>query len=98
MDANDATRTPDIGDHYQSTTDTYHAGVYRVVGTGDELALLRVTDADGRRRSTGHLERVPSDDLSKHFEPADDPDAGINPIAGVRNALQGLFWQFRKFF
>ena len=81
--------------HYRSTTDAYPSGVYRVVGTGDPVALLRVTADSGRRRHTGHLEHVPEDDLAEHFEPADDPDTGLDPIGGLRNALQALYWQVR---
>jgi len=88
----------EIRAHYRPTTDTYPAGVYRVVGTGDPVALLRVTDADGRRQHTGHLLRVPEQDFPDHFEPASDPDAGFDPIRGLTNAVQGLYWQVRKFF
>lgn len=88
----------DVRAHFRPTTDAHPPGVYRVVGTGDPVALLRVTDADGRRSHTGHLERVPQTDLTDDFEPADDPDAGIDPIAALRNALQGLYWQFRTVF
>jgi hypothetical protein len=88
----------DIREHYRPTTDDYPQGVYRVVGTGNPVALLRVADADGRRSHTGHLERVPAEILEEHFEQASDPDAGIDPIAGLTNALQGLYWQIRRFF
>jgi hypothetical protein len=88
----------EIRAHYRPTTDDFPLGIYRVVGTNDPVALLRVADADGRRCHTGHLERVPRSDLDDYFEPADDPDTGLDPIAGVRNAFQGLYWQFRKFF
>lgn len=87
----------DVHEHYRPTTDDYPPGVYRVVGTRDPAALLRVTDADGRRASTGHLERVPRSDLDDCFEPADDPDAGLALVGGIRNALQGLYWQVRTF-
>jgi len=87
----------DIHAHCRPTTDDYPSGVYRVVGTGDPVALLRVADADGRRRHTGHLLRVPAADLADHFEQVSDPDAGIDPIAGLTNALQGMYWQIRKF-
>jgi hypothetical protein len=69
-----------------------------VVGTGDPVALLRVVDADGRRRHTGHIEHVSQSDLNDHFEAADDPDTGLDPVGGLRNALQGLYWQIRKLF
>lgn len=87
----------DIRAHYRPATDDYPPGVYRVVGAGDPVALLRITDADGRRRHTGHLERVPERDLGEHFEPADDPDAGLDLIGGLVNAAQRAYWQVRKF-
>jgi len=88
----------EIRAHYCPTTDDYAPGVYRVVGTGDPVALLRVTDVDGRRRHTGHLERVPRSDLDEHFEPDDDPEAGLDPVSGIWNAVQGMYWQVRRFF
>jgi hypothetical protein len=88
---------PEIHAHYRPTDDQYRDGVYRVVGTGDPVALLRVTD-DGRRANTGHLEHVAHDDLDAHFEPVDDPDSGIDPVGALTNALQGMYWQVRKFF
>ena len=84
----------EIGDHYQPV-DT--SAVYRVVGTTDEITLLRVTDANGRRAHTGDLRRVSRDELSADFEPAEDPDAGVSPVAAVLNMLQGVYWEVRKF-
>jgi hypothetical protein len=89
---------PEIRAHLRPTDDQYRDGVYRVVGTGDPVALLRVTDDAGRRANTGQVEHVPRDALDDAFEPADDPDSGIDPVAGLTNALQGLYWQVRKFF
>lgn len=83
--------------HYRPASDDYPAGVYRVVGAGDTVVLLRLTDGDGRRRHTGRLERVRGDALADHFEPVADPDAGFAPAAGLLNAAQGLYWQVRKF-
>lgn len=88
----------DPGDHYRPTADAYDPGIYRVVGTGTEVALLRVTDGDGTRAHTGEVVYVPADRLDSAFEPADDPDAGLSPVGLVTNALQGLYWQVRKFF
>jgi hypothetical protein len=88
------TGMPSIGDHCRPTGED--APVYRVVGVTDEVALLRVTDDAGRRASTGDLRHVPADRLDDEFEAAVDPDAGFHPVAGVRNALSGLFWQFRR--
>jgi hypothetical protein len=53
------------------------AGVYRVVGTGTEIALLRVGDSDERRVTTGevvHVERASVEE----FETAENPDSGIS--------------------
>ncbi|WP_121820484.1 hypothetical protein [Halostella salina] len=87
----------DAGDHYRATGDDYPSGVYRVVGTLDDVTLLRVADADGRREHTGEIRRVPPSVLAEAFEPAEDPDTGFSPVRAVRNALQGLYWQFRRF-
>ena len=87
-----------IGEHYRPTDGAVPPGVYRVVGTGDPVALLRVGTAEGRRQVTGELQQVSQETLTDAFEPAADPDAGFTPVALVRNALSGLFWQFRRFF
>ncbi len=61
------------------------AGVYRVVGLGDDrVTLLRVGDAAGRRVHTGHVERVPRADVET-FERTDSPDP-----TGPRAALSGV--------
>lgn len=93
-----------IGEHYRPARDgggpeqPAPPGVYRVVGTGDPVALLRVGDADGRRVTTGEVVRVDHVALDASFERADDPDAGIHPIRGLANAASGFYWQFRRFF
>ncbi|WP_049971404.1 hypothetical protein [Haladaptatus cibarius] len=89
---------PEILEHYRPTNDTRTPGVYRVVGTTDEITLLRVTDADGRRAATGEIHRVSRGILDTEFERADDPDAGFTPISGIRNMLTGLYWSVRRFF
>jgi hypothetical protein len=48
----------EVGDHYHADGDRVEPGVYRVVGTGAEVALLRVADADGRRAHTGEFVHV----------------------------------------
>ncbi|GAB3683471.1 hypothetical protein GCM10028857_11080 [Salinarchaeum chitinilyticum] len=87
-----------IGDHVRSDGTAVSPGVYRVVGTGDEVTLLRVADPDGRRRHTGELIHVSVAALDTDFEPTADPDAGIAPRARIRNAVQGLYWSVRRFF
>jgi len=83
----------DTGDHYRSDGDDC---VYRVVGTGDPVALLRVTDADGRRAHSGELRRVDRDMLDAGFAPAADPDAGVSIRRAIRGLLQGLYWSVRR--
>ncbi len=91
--------TVEIGDHYRPTKSASEAtaqrGVYRVVGTGDPLTLLRVADKDGRRRHTGEALRIDRQVLAARFEPADDPDAGFSPLRWLRGLLQGLVWSVR---
>jgi len=86
--------SPTIRDHYASADGPRPAGTYRVVGVDEtSVTLLRVTDSDGRRRSTGEVATVsrPMDG----FEPARNPDAGIRPIRWLRNQLQGVGWTVR---
>ena len=89
--------SPSVGDHLRPVDDAHPAGVYRVVGAGDPLALLRVTDEHDRRRATGDLVSVPRASLSG-FEPAADPDAGFVPTAWVRGLLSGAYWELRMVF
>jgi len=86
---------PEIGDHYRPDGEST---VYRVVGVTERVALLRITDADGRRAHTGDLRRVTEAELRAEFVPADDPDTGLSFLGAVRNLLQGMYWQVRKLF
>jgi len=72
------TVTPAPYDHFRTTERADVAsGVYRVVGTpGEDVTLLRVTDADGLRQHTGHVERVSVETLAEAFEPAENPGNG----------------------
>lgn len=88
----------EAGEHYRPTGNSSGSGVYRVVGAGDEIALLRVADADGRRRHTGTVRHVDQSTLDGDFEAATDPDAGRSPVAAAGNLLSGLYWNVRKFF
>jgi len=83
-----------LGDHYRPSDDTHAPGTYRVVGTADGFTLLRITDEDGTRESTGEIVHV--DDLAG-FSSTSDPDAGIHPLHEIRNLLQGLYWSVRRF-
>jgi hypothetical protein len=86
----------DVGEHYRPADGDRRPGVYRVVGTGDPVVLLRVADGDGRRVHEGAIERVAAGDLDREFEPATDPDAGFSPGGAARNALSGLYWSVRR--
>lgn len=89
---------PSVGEHYRPVDGDHDPGVYRVVGVPDDVTLLRVADGDGRRVHAGEISHAPVDALETDFEAVDDPDAGFSPVALVRNQLQGLYWQVRKFF
>lgn len=87
-----------VGEHYRPIADRYSPGVYRVVGTADDVTLLRITTVDGRRVSTGELCHVSLHILQTEFEFTENPDPGLTSVWGVRNALSGLYWQVRKLF
>jgi len=86
-----------VGEHYRPTDGRREPGVYRVVGVPEDVTLLRVADADGRRVHTGRIRRVSEAEVQGVFEPASDPDAGIAPLAWLRNVLQGAYWDVRKY-
>jgi len=94
-----AVSDPRVSDHLRPASDDagLDPGVYRVVGTGeDDLTLLRVGDADGRRVNTGELATVDRVDLGE-FEPADNPD-GNRPAGETATGFLGdLVWQLRAF-
>jgi hypothetical protein len=89
----------EVGHHYRPTAaasaGTAERGVYRVVGTGERVTLLLVADRNGRRRHTGETVRVDRDVLSEQFESAENPDAGVSPLAWLRGLVQGLVWSVR---
>ena len=86
-----------VGDHYRPTGGAGERGVYRVVGTGDPLALLLVTDGNGSRIHSGELRHVSPATLDSEFETAADPDAGFHPVRSIENQMAGIYWQFRRF-
>lgn len=88
---------PAVGSHYRPAKESLEDGVYRVVGTADPVVLLRVADGDGRRIHTGQVVQLSPAELAADFEQAADPDAGIAPVSALHNALQGLYWTFRRF-
>lgn len=83
-----------VYDHRRPVDDDYPAGIYRVVGTGDPVALLRITDEHDRRQATGELLSIPHEALSD-FEPAANPDTGFRPLAWIRGLLSGTYWEIR---
>ena len=69
---------PEPFDHVQAgESGSIPAGVYRVVGTSEQLTLLRVGDADGRRVRTGEIVRV-SRSVYTNFGAAENPDTGVS--------------------
>lgn len=87
-----------VGDHVRPTDGEVDPGVYRVVGTGETVTLLRVADGDGRRVHSGAVCHVDADGLDRGFEPAENPDAGFSPVELGKNLLQGMYWSVRRFF
>jgi len=85
-----------VGEHYRPADTDHQPGVYRVVGGGDPVALLRVADGEGRRVHGGELLRLPAEAIGE-LEPAADPDAGVAPMRALGNALSGLYWSVRRF-
>jgi hypothetical protein len=88
---------PAVGEHYRATGAGAPPGVYRVVGAGETVALLRVTDAEGRRANTGEVRRVDRSVVDAEFEPAADPDAEFSLSRRVRDQLSGMYWSVRRF-
>lgn len=86
------------GEHYSPTDGAHPPGVYRVVGTADDVVLLHVADSDGRRVNSGRFRTVGWAELESDFEPATNPDAGVALLRGGKNALSGLYWSIRRFF
>ncbi|MHB9287858.1 hypothetical protein ACKVMT_12565 [Halobacteriales archaeon Cl-PHB] len=85
------------GDHVRPVEATVESGVYRVVGAGDAVALLRVADADGRRVHSGVLAQLDPETVSENFGSAPNPDAGVSLARSAKNALQGIYWWVRRF-
>lgn len=65
---------PSLYEHYRPTGGTTAPGVYRVVGTGEDVTLLRVTDAEGSRIHSGRVDTVSRRRLESEFTRAEDPD------------------------
>jgi len=94
------THLPDPNEHFRATAEAaVEQGVYRVVGSpADEVTLLRVTDAEGNRRHTGHVVRVASSTLATSFEPAENPDLGFHPLEIVDRlvmSVKAVYWLVR---
>lgn len=84
-----------VGTHVRPLTDDHPPGIYRVVGATDSVVLLRVADGTGNRIHSGTVRSVSAETVASDFEPAPDPDAGIQPIQTARSALTGLYWSLR---
>jgi len=84
---------PDPHDHLRPTDGGLPGGVYRVVGTGDPVALLRVADADGRRVHTGVVVRVDREELSAFESVATPGDRGRDP----KKVVELTYWTGRVF-
>jgi hypothetical protein len=87
---------PTVYDHVSPTGDDYPDGVYRVVGTGGAVALLRLTDGDGRRVHTGELVTVDAVGF-EDFEPVDRPTPDRSFGARVASVPALGYWSLRAF-
>lgn len=88
---------PAAYDHVSPTDADYPPGVYRVVGTDDEVVtLLRITDGDGRRVHTGELVTADADAFGG-FDPVARPVATRPLRARIASALTAGYWSFRAF-
>lgn len=88
---------PDPYDHLSPADGDYPAGVYRVVGRGDDgVVLLRVADADGNRVHGGEL-LAPDAEALERFEPAGNPDRGQSVLAPAAASPSTAYWSVRTF-
>jgi hypothetical protein len=87
----------DVYDHVRLTGIDHPDGIYRVVGVrDDEVTVLRVGDADGRRVHSGEVRTFDADELEAATS-APNPD-GNRPLgATVRAALTMPYWVGRAF-
>lgn len=84
--------------HHGEVTDATPGAVYRVVGTVDgKLSLLKVTDADGRRRYTGEVRQIDRETVDTAFVQAANPDGGLALRHPIRSIASGLYWSIRRF-
>jgi hypothetical protein len=81
------------GDHFEDSDGC----VYRVVGTANDVVLLRLTTPEGRRVHSGEVRRVSMSTLEAEFDHCANPDAGFTPLPTIINAIQGLFWSVWRF-
>jgi hypothetical protein len=87
--------SPSVFDHVSSDETDHPDGIYRVVGTSDDgVTLLRVGDADGRRRNTGVLLTV-GDDEFERFDAAGNPDGNRPAGVAVTSAAMAAYWSGR---
>lgn len=86
-----------VGSHYRPTTDDFANGVYRVVGAGDTITLLRVTDPSGHRRHSGSVHTISRNEFDTTFDAATDPDAGVHPVRTLHTQFTGVYWSIRRY-
>lgn len=83
--------SPTPFDHVRPRDADHPAGVYRVVGVGDEtVTLLRIADADGTRRHTGETITVDAETFAG-FAPAARPDRSRSVVSAVERG----YWSIR---
>ncbi|MDS0220406.1 hypothetical protein NDI54_03465 [Haloarcula sp. S1AR25-5A] len=86
-----------VGDHVRPTeSDNRDSpapdGVYRVVGTSEDVVtLLLVGTTTGRRVNTGAVVTVSREDLDS-FEPAENPDGNRSVSSMLLSFLDSFWW------
>jgi len=65
-----------INECYEIKESNHENGVYRVVGTGENVVMLKVGDLNNNRLHTGQLVQVTEDELDK-FEKVEIPQENL---------------------
>ena len=86
----------EVYDHVRPTDADVPEGIYRVVGAGERVTLLRVGNADGRRVTTGEVHAVDRDILAD-FEATENPDENRSLAATIARIPQTIYWQLYAF-
>lgn len=88
---------PSPYDHLQPTTADYPAGVYRVVGLDRQtVTVLRITDGDGRRITTGTVHTIRRGALDGFVSTA-NPDANRSLRRRLQSIPATVYWSGRAF-